>query len=680
MTRLELTLELLSDAELGTGLGSALVQGVLPRGAQGRPMVPASHLRGLLRDRLEFLADRLGWDPTLVEDLLGAGGVDGDDGRPGRLRLGDLRLSEDDPGDGVLEVTRTAVAPTGTVVSGSLRTTEALSVGRRLSGVLHLDAESGSAPDLAVRLGLRAIEAVGGRRHRGAGRCRIDVGGEGRTPGELLVALETALVDRPPTLRGAPAPSAVKQLTAGPAVWLALTFEAEAPICCPETPAAGNVLRSGPAIPASAVQGALLTRLDRIDPGLATACYGDSRFRAWPLHPTAPASDRDAAAPLSVRVDLAHRSSKLAAADGTREFRDAALEPYHWTSVAGGSPLKSADGFLLRGRDGAVVLRRAQDLPRMFQAHGVHDDGTGNRGLFTVEALAPMVYGGLVALPPEAAEALVASLERDPTVAVGKARGVRGGGRLVARPIESLEDHLAPGSTCPPDARGRVFIVQSPLAIPDDVEVGRAEKVLARLGEAWGRVVLADDVSTRTQAHCGVRFGWNRHGLGERVSGRRRLRAARVVLPGSVLVLERPIDDLAAALLAGLGGGRERGFGALLPHPGLATRMFDESAGSPPPTLGGQSTAGDLGLSLWEAAGRDRGPSASQVAALARRIRRDPQGAAAFLAARRERPNRVWAVWRDVHGQLTELVSSEDPDHLAEALRVWQDLAVGHRD
>jgi len=692
MNELTLTISLLADTELGTGLGTETLDGLLPRDAEGRPIIPASHLKGLLRERLEALGALRGWPDGLLDALLGTPGEGGGDGTPSRLRLTDASPRGGDPG--VITITRTAIGAYGTAQPGSLRTVEALSAGTTLTAKAWVDDTADGALDLLARLGLMAIDAVGGGRTRGAGLCRIVLGRETRTPGTLLrEADDRARRWRPADGAGAPlaGSSGARRLPDGEPVWLRLIFRANSAICCPETPINGstNHIRSGPVIPASALQGAILTLLNERDSGLASACYADRRFRAWPLVPVCSPespSTRDRGSrevPFGVRVDLTHRMSKLQGADGRHEVRDSAIEPYHWSEVAGGSPLKSSDGVLRRSAEGEVSLWRAVDMPRQISSHSVHAsmDAGGRRGLFSVEALAPMVFSGLLSLPPEAAAMLKEILDHDPVVSLGKARSIRGSGTLELQPLGALDAFLS--GALPAALPGCVYVVQSPLALPDDYGVGRAETALQYLAEraGWGRVLLDTlhdgyDVP-RTAATCGVRFGWSRHRLGQLADDRHaRLQARRVILPGAVLVLEAPLADPAAKLLAGLGDGRECGFGALIPHPGIANA--DPYRPHPePPRLASHDAAGRQALELFRRAGESGGPTPSQIAAVGRRVGKD---ADAYLKRQMERGQvRHWHRWKPVFGDVETLVRS-DADTARRVLRAWQDLAIIHRD
>ncbi|MBZ0153767.1 MAG: hypothetical protein K8J09_19745 [Planctomycetes bacterium] len=694
MIALDLELQLLSDAEPGTGLGTEALDSLVPRDEGNQPVLPATHIKGLLRDRLgtigSWLADGTIADRfrILLDEIVGLGGESGSDGMQGRMRLADLRLVvAPDATGSTLEIHRTALSELGSAHAQSLRGVEAVAAGRSFRGRLWLDATAGDPIDLACRLGLMSIEAVGSTRTRGAGLCRIRIEGEGRGPGALLHELEQSLqgslvVARPQS----PTAPAAKRLRDAGTKWFRLCFLADAPVCCAETPVVGtNVIRSGPVIPASAVQGAILTLLSTRDPELASAAFSSPSFRAWPLTPIAPATAGPKTVGFGVRVDLAHRMSKLplARADGAQEheFFDSAVAPYHWSEAPAGSALKSTDGVLVRGDGGAVGLWRSQDLPRVLRTHGVHSGPDGTRNLFSVEALAPLVFAGLLAIPGDAAALLEDLLAAGVTVSFGKSRTVRGSGVLALQRLDGAvagpwEWHLGADQH---SAQGRVFVVQSPLALPDDWDVGRAEHALARLAQeaGWGELVIGDPSGRGrhggTVANVGLRFGWNRHGLGQTVGAHRRLRARRVVLPGSVLVLREPLANLEQRLLEGIGAGREQGLGALLPHPGIASHRLP----SPPPLATLRSDgAARLAIELWELGGMDKGPSASQIGDLAQRVHADRSAALRFLNDKEHVRRHAWDIWAPIITRLKECLAPESQVPLVKALRAWQDLRI----
>lgn len=686
MKALQLKIILISDAEPGSGFGTELLNSVVPRNADNQPCIPAPHLKGLLRDRLVHFEDLRGWDTAFINNLLGVAGDSGEDGQPGTLRITDAEVQ----GAPIQTrtVTRTAVNRLGTAEDTSLRAVEVIPAGTCLTARAWAGDEPGSIGDLLTRLGLMSIEALGGSRTRGSGACRIEIKEETRTPGELLLALNSKIHADDSLHRSdtASTPMGSVSLEHGPCQWIKLVFRADAAICCPETPINGatNHIRSGPVIPASAVQGAILTRLNAASPELASACFEDRRFRAWPLVPVLPAGEPpDAPVPFGVRVDLMHRMSKLAGSDGRHDVRDAAIEPYHWRTVAGGSPLKSSDGILVRDSKGTVRLWKATALPRLISGHGVHarDNAENPRTLYTIEALAPMVFSGLLALPREAADALVEAIDQNPVVQLGKARAVRGTGMLEATRISGPESVLPTG--LPAELPGRVFVVQSPLALPDTYEVTRAETALQYLAESagWGKVLLESEVEdgsiTRTAATCGIRFGWNRHGLGTKADVRhKRLRARRVILPGSVVVFSEPPKNVAEKMLVGIGNGRESGFGAVLPHPGIAAPepfLLEPAL----PVRESRNDAGRLAWELFQAARGVNGPSPSQLAALRRRIDNQP---VAYLTRQKDRGSpRAWNRWEPVFSEVTDLLKG-DAARARDTLRAWQDLAIIHRD
>lgn len=695
MITMKLYLTLLSDAELGTGLGNEGIDDRVPRDASGHAVVLASHLRGLLRDRIQMLCDVRGWPRAVETMVLGEGGGQDSQGNgvPSIVQLRDASATtttqEGERTPPIVTITRTALTAAGTVKPTSLRTVEAVAAGTQFETELRLSSSPGSLADTVVRLGLMSIEAIGSGRTRGAGRCRISIDGETRTPGQLLRTIDAQAreVEATPVSVVAVRP---QPLGEGAARWFRVVFRAQGPVCCPETPVNGstNVIRSGPMIPSSAVQGALITRLDRVDSTLATSCLHDRRFRAWPLVPVSPTDSED---PISfgLRVDLTHRMSKLPNDDNEHDFKDAALDPYHWSKIDG-SPLRSADGILRVHDGGGVELWKASELPRIITAHGVHHDptGAGRRNLFSVEALAPMVFVGLVAVPPAAAEVLEREIAGDAFAAFGRARRGGGSGRLSIEEV-AFEDML--GDAMAQDAFGEVFVVQSPLVIPDDYGAAndglgwRAEEALASLAEAagWGRAILDRGQPEtwkydRTAATCGIRFGWNRHGVGPKADKRHgRSRARRMILPGSVIVLDKALDDIPGRLLKGLGGGREQGYGALLPHPGIAQGIY-----RPRVTLRrvkSKDEAGQTALDLFNTAGRARGPSPSQIGALGQELAHGRARAKGFLASQRERGAvKHWQRWETVLTDLEEVID-RDLDLAKRALRAWQDLAIIHR-
>lgn len=678
MKALNFTIELTSDAEIGSGRGGEVVNSTVTRDHKGQPVIRATHLKGLMRDQLQSMGAARGWGNDLADLVFGREGREGDSGCPGQLRMSD---STSEAGAEVRTIIRTSLTELGVAKANSLRTVEAVAAGSRFHGSLQVPADVPAVVDLASRLALLSVVSIGGGRTRGGGCCHVSIEGEGRTPGALLKELDRAVgegVPQPPPLS---IPKGGGLSPGSPTALLRLVFRADSPVCCPETPVVGNVIRSGLGIPPSAVQGAILGLLSAADPSLSQAVFEDRRTRFWPLLPCA---EEGAAGeiPVPVRVDLTHRMSKLADEKGQHTFRDPAIETYKWQEAANGSPLKGADGVLLRSEDGQVELWRSRDMPWLLTSHSVHH---GGRNLFTVESQSPMVFSGLMAVPEEAAEVICRRLEEDPAVAFGKARTVRGGGRLSAERCDM--GALLSGW------KERVFVLQSPAAIPDgwDMSDGPAETRLAELVEqSWKVKVAANprqagEISVTALAQCGVRFGWNRHGAGgSHVGETRRLQARRVFLPGSVFVLEETPPNLEELLCRGLGvevdgdvDGRCQGYGAVLPHPGLAQRrrVLEPDCAE----IKSQDDAAELALDWFNKTSGAGGPSPSQIAAVAGRIRdKDGSEAVAFLGRQKDdRPSRVWERWKPVWAEVGKSIDT-NARVAARALRIWQDLSVAN--
>ncbi|MBD3162481.1 MAG: hypothetical protein GF328_10280, partial [Candidatus Latescibacteria bacterium] len=185
--KVEVELRVVSDAEPGTGLGGEVVDDYVPRTLDGRPLLRASHLRGLLREQVREIGEVLGRD-GLCEEIFGqAGRAVGDEGI---LSVSDAVARETaEP----RFVSRTALSARRTAEGQTLRTTEVVAAETRFDGEYHLVAEPGSLPDLALRLALLSLPAVGGGRTRGAGACVASIPGEERSPGELLDAVRARI-------------------------------------------------------------------------------------------------------------------------------------------------------------------------------------------------------------------------------------------------------------------------------------------------------------------------------------------------------------------------------------------------------------------------------------------------------------------------------------------------------
>ncbi len=655
----------MSDAEPGTGLGIETVNDLVPRDSSGRAYLPATHLKGLMREHLSFTQRARDWNAQLLNAVLGAEG-----NTQGAMCLSDARTKIDKK---VRTISRTAINDHGTASAGSLRTTEAISVQTEFHGTIQFDPAADETVKLASLFALKLIDAVGGGRNRGAGACRIDIPDELRKPGELLCALDEMM--KTWKFKSVAKSATATQLSETATVWFQLVFRADGPVCCPETPVVGiNHLRSGISIPASAVQGAILTHLNGQDSAMASACFASSRFRCWPLLPaSASVEPEEAEVPTAVRVTMTHRISKLPAQNKLHDFRDEAIDPYKWEDVASGSPLKGSDGVLLRYSNDEVKLWRSGEMPRMVTAHGVH---AGGRNLFSVESLAVNTFSGMMAVPEEVAQILEAMFKKDPAISVGKSRTVRGGGRIELRRVEVT--HFTKWHPSPRQV-GQVFVVQSPLALPEGELAPCASDMLAQLVAASGLGEVSEAHAT-TQ----VLFGWNRADSDQSnsVAGTQRLKAVRTIAPGSVFVLENPVPvkDLPQVLLKGVGAGRERGFGAILPHPGIATHKYERTQQLR--SVRSTNHAGRWALDLHQVS-KEGGPSPSQIGALAAKAAQgvDLTKVVEYLGVQQQdRPARFADVWKPADDELTKLLKTDNKPLVCRALRAWQDLAIIHRE
>lgn len=706
-------LVLASDAEPGTGLGGLFVDQVVPRGQDERPEIRGTHIKGLVRTNLERIAEATGWPiGFLVDPILGcAGGRDlslatreqeGVGARPGASYRDPSRppagipgrayftnailgghIDGDVPGTSPFPIYRTAISESGGAKTGSLRGSEAIPKGTVFTGTIRL-----LRTDLEreiVILGLRTLTSIGSNRQRGAGACFVRVRGDERKPSQLLQSIESAIRDFevPPTSAEAtqssepPPQTAVDSTTQtleSKATWYQLVFEADDTICCPEVPVTGgtNVIRSGIAIPSSAVMGAVLTAISRRDPQMASRLVTREDARFWPLLP-APEIEGHAPTPswssLTLRISKERQGERHAFADTTLS-RDLE-EGVRW---------KGCEGVVLDCGSNGRFLWRHQDIPRKLTAHAVPKD----HNLYSVEAIAVRRWAGLLALPETAGRTLAEVLDSDPYVVLGKSRGVRGLGKLSLERIDekSLEFGGPEGS--------RVFVAQSPIAVPDDWTPDLISRSIAHSQtndladsgpphavENWLLALAQEDWGAWQPSFAvglmACQFGWNRVLQTDRVPrGYGRLRARRVFRPGAIVVLDRavPVEQMSRFLLQGLGQGRDRGFGAVLPYTQLPADLYY----SPTQPLEVRSD-GAGGIQAGFALTRlgVRFPSASQASSLLAFLQNGSgRRVTDFLSHQRTRGTAGWIPWKAVADDLRGLDELPETDRVR-ALQVWRD-------
>lgn len=208
-----LRLTMLSDWHVGSGFGRpGNVDRLVARDADGLPFVPAKTLRGIWRDACERLArgldgETVGEWSSLVDRVFGSQPALGANGptrlhhdpaakpiesalrvRPARMHSGISHLirSQRDQGQRAFMEALTFVKPgveiddrSGRALEKHLRFEEMARVGSVLDAecAVNLPAAEGlrEAVSTVLLAGARLVERLGGKRRRGAGRCRLTV-------------------------------------------------------------------------------------------------------------------------------------------------------------------------------------------------------------------------------------------------------------------------------------------------------------------------------------------------------------------------------------------------------------------------------------------------------------------------------------------------------------------------
>ncbi len=641
MNQLNFTITLTSDGEPASGFGTGLTDALLPRDKKGRIILPASHLKGIIRENLEKFPKNM-FPRQAVSDLFGREGTGN-----GKFYLNDAVAPE---GTATISITRTEINKYGVAKETSLRTSEAVAKGTQFSGVMFPHADLDAPYIDLLKLGLLSLFAVGGNRSRGAGACFVTIDNEKRTPGEVLrdvVGKDFSLPVSEPTVSSS-------STTSERRILLKLTFSADGPVCVPEIPvtAKNNVIRSGFTIPASAVQGAVLHRISDINKSVADKCFESGNFRAWPLVPSGHPDCFAIRAPVTFK-----EGRKKNGEEDDHYFMDEAIQT-NVQQPADSFP-KRVEGVLILDQD-YVKFWKANEMGRVISAHGVHNGDRGSnespaRNLFTVEALSPTVFTGIMAIPESACDLLLQSLKDNPFARFGKAKSVRGGGQLKAEKIAFTEFPIL--------NRGRydVFIVQSPICVREDLGNESFQEVMAEMvkdagfGEveaAWGAME--------------VRFGWSRN------TSAGRLPPQKIILPGSVFKLKSSVENLEEKLMSGIGSDRKYGFGGVLPHPGKTMELFAVKQSKREVKKPAKNFGRD-GFQLWDKA-RKSGLSTSQISRIRELVIIEPKKAVEYIKRQREdRPLKIWERWRPVYDQLRDTIE-KDPDHVIKVLKVCQDL------
>ncbi|MBO5438977.1 MAG: hypothetical protein J6A23_15065, partial [Thermoguttaceae bacterium] len=562
-----------SDAQLGTGLGCENVNDHVPRGMNGRPLCPGAHLKGLMRESLLDIFGNLGLDAAIVQYVLGSSFDVGKMDAESEIKLTDAAADE---GTGpTLLVTRTALDEYGTAKETSLRTDEAVRTGTVFRGKVLSNLLPASLEECVWQLGLLSIFAIGGNRNRGCGQCSVKIHDLESKPGDLLKRLEQEVPHwKTPTQK-----SSVKAPEFSETwVPVRLTFRADAPVCVPATAAAvkTNVQTTDFSIPASAVRGMIIRRFEKYGSEFMDQLFESPRFLAWPLQPVGVAGECEEKlkpnSPVSIRVSLTHRAAKFTIGDALKpEFQDKAWDEDLPQNAAPKAPMKASDGVLLvRDDESCPQLWKARSMPHDIRSHGVHRNEAGNpeRGLYTVDSMAPMVWRGLVLLPKNLANELIESFKTVSECAFGSRRSVQGMGEITAEIVdEPAEWKLSK------EAQRTVFIVQSPVSIPYELHKKSADEQLHEMAKKWLENCGVSASELNVWANTGVLFGWNVKRKGQQAP-------QLVILPGSVIQLQEKLSAEKIRELLECGfflnqSDPQRGYGAVSVHPGKAVRLFE---------------------------------------------------------------------------------------------------------
>lgn len=170
--RYSLTATLLADAQLGSGLSGAGLQALIARDRQGRPVLWATHLEGLLREVALLRGEK-----EDAAHLLGCAG-----GQRQRATFTSLYCTHL-ANQGVLRVWRSTARASfdnRAPKRESLRAVEMIPRGSSFRGHVELP-DDGTSKEILERW-LREVDAVGQGRAAGAGRVRFTLGDHVQVP------------------------------------------------------------------------------------------------------------------------------------------------------------------------------------------------------------------------------------------------------------------------------------------------------------------------------------------------------------------------------------------------------------------------------------------------------------------------------------------------------------------
>lgn len=452
MKRWKLTIEVLEDLHIGTGTGRGDIDAVQVRDRRGWPVLPASHLKGVLRETAAEWGrlDSEVMPRKRIEHLFGRQGAG-----QGCLQLTSAYL--DQRLDPILWGSTRINASTGSAQETSLRFVEYIPAGARFEMQAAL-AQGSTEDDVAL---LRSI----------IGRCRQLGGGRNRGHGRVRWRLEESANNTSPAMTP-PLSYPVR---------LRLVLRNCDPLCLARTGHPGNIIATDAFIRGRSLRGAAtaaclaLGRADwaraLLDTGLA---WGDG----LPLPPKAETYFQDELAslevlpiPLSIgtpkamaptsRIPWWARHSGSDPAFGARREID---QITLGVSERSAEKLKrpSADEFLFRPAPGKSWQRYRPQIIERLHTRVPSEENAGEQALFSTEEIAENTYfvADLIVTTVEQAQNLGEVLQ-----ALGGQwlRSGRGGRPLV---IEHARWQAIPGRAAPAGS-GFALLLESDLIVRD---------------------------------------------------------------------------------------------------------------------------------------------------------------------------------------------------------------------
>jgi len=417
-TRIDIRLTMLSDWHVGTGAGRpGSVDRLVARDDDGLPYVPAKSLTGVWRDACERLATGLdgsedgGWS-AWVAWLFGDQPSISEQPAPHRPRPAAVavraartpeslarHLRATGPGDEARQRLRDALtfvkpgvkidSRSGRAQDNHLRFIEMSRVHSVLTSHACLTVPEASREAALALLvaGSLLVERLGGKRRRGAGRCRLEVGGPGVFSPDA--AINWLASHEPPAVPAAkdiegPAPAAD---TSDEGDWVALPYE---------------LLLDSPAVVASRTVGNVVETLDHV-PGTLLLPHVTRALASIGIDPRASIARGDlrvSSATLRINgqpgrpAPLAIHRRKAA---GTDHADTVNLLTHDGAESHG--PLKAIrSGFIAAGPDATGSFRFAE-VRTVARTHNVVEDESQRPtakvgGVYTYEAIAPTVLAG----------------------------------------------------------------------------------------------------------------------------------------------------------------------------------------------------------------------------------------------------------------------------------------------